>query len=106
MAAIKYLKIGGGFLWKPISEHKKLVVLLPKNMRGGKATWVRVFSKEVKKIETLVYYGPLDEDPTDMRQIWRAKKKGAEYPKNCELHVLYKNKRYAWKIKNPAKRYE
>lgn len=103
---ITYKKIGQGFLWKPVSEHGKVVVLLPKNMRDKKSAWVRIVSKEGKKIETLVYWGPLDENPKDMRQIWRGKLKGEKYPKPCEVHTKYDGKVYAWKIKNPAKRTE
>ena len=106
MGAVKYLKIGNGFLWKPEAGGRapgKLAVLLPTNMKAVKSKYVRIFANGVK-VETLTFSSFFTEG--DDRQIWRAKKPGKAYPKPCEVRTQYKGKVYGWKIKDPSKRNE
>ena len=88
---------GGGFLWKPVSEsNKNLVILFPGRFQK-KFDSVTITRKDGTE-EKLVFSKFSNPDPAGLRQTWRAKLSGSAY-KNRGLIVAREFKQTCtWKI--------
>ena len=92
----------GGFLWKPLSTHGTLAILLPTDLAGQVE---KVVIKDSAGIE-------LDSQDKDSgahegREVYRYSKKGSEYGKDVTVEVKLKDgSTKTYSIPDPAKRYD
>jgi len=95
--------IGGGFLFKPISESDgNLVVLLPSSMSGDVAE-VTICDSSGQVLDKGSGLGDYD----DGRPLFRFSSPGAEYPENITVSVLMNDGEVRdYSIPTPAQRYE
>lgn len=87
---------GGGFLWKPVSDRGKLVVLLPKEFER-QFEQVLVYPKKGGS-ESLQWDGFKNED----RQHWRGKLEGKRY--TGLVTAIDVDQVCEWKVSSPGER--
>jgi len=95
--------IGGGFLYKPVSESDgNLVVLLPSSMSGS-VSEVSILDSNGEILDQGRGLGDYD----DGRPLFRFSSPGSDYPENITVAALMTNgEEYTYSIPYPGQRYE
>lgn len=89
-----------GFLWKPVSDEKKLVVLLPAAFTSRTSTSGAIYAGS-QKLEAARYTGVANGG----REHYRFAMPGASYPAGVEFRISdVSGSTWAWTINKPAAR--